>query len=62
VRSNRPSTIAGSIAWLNMPGPVFVGGEIMARNRKGRPRKTAEQKLRVAEMRQIMAIAFRLEG
>jgi hypothetical protein len=25
---------------------VFVGGEIMARNRKGRPRKTAEQKLR----------------
>jgi hypothetical protein len=30
--------------------------------RKGRPRKTAEQKLRVAEMRQIMAIAFRLEG
>jgi hypothetical protein len=40
------STIAGSIAWLNMPGLVFVGGEIMARNRKGRPRKTAEQKLR----------------
>jgi hypothetical protein len=38
------STIAGSIAWLNMPGLVFVGGEIMARNRKGRPRKTAEQK------------------
>jgi hypothetical protein len=49
------STIAGSIAWLNMPGLVFAGGKIMARNRKGRPRKTAEQKLRDSLERNLPA-------